>query len=214
VFLLFSEIFLRGCYTSAGFYEPAAGDTVIDCGANIGVFALYLATKTRNIRIHCFEPSGSTFQQLEVNIKANKLENVASIYQEGLWPDHTERVLLGYDNSGRRSFYRDRRERIAGTSEKVKCISLGTAIEKCGRNLIDFLKIDIEGAELEIVEGADSKEWDKVKRVALEYHEELRPGSKNRLLKHLASNGFNQIFVTQLPAPLVDSIGIIQAIRS
>src|SRR5262249_32277270 len=72
-FALFREIFLDHCYTRAGFYRPRPADTVIDLGANVGFFALYLQWRARGIRIHCFEPAVETRRRLGHNIEANHL---------------------------------------------------------------------------------------------------------------------------------------------
>src|SRR5947209_1159886 len=47
---LFREIFVDRCYTSGGFYSPSPADTVLDLGANIGFFALYLQHAARGVR--------------------------------------------------------------------------------------------------------------------------------------------------------------------
>ena len=53
----FFEIFGLQPYTSRGFYQPHPSHTVVDIGANIGLFALYLAGCAPGIEVHCFEPS-------------------------------------------------------------------------------------------------------------------------------------------------------------
>src|SRR5215472_4872541 len=74
--LLFREMFVERPYTRESFYVPKPGDTVVDLGANIGGFALYLLSLTRGINVHCFEPAAATRAILERNVAANHLEDV------------------------------------------------------------------------------------------------------------------------------------------
>jgi FkbM family methyltransferase len=209
---LFHEIFLLNCYTSNNFYSPKKGDTIVDCGANIGVFALYLTTLERKLHIHCFEPSESTCAQLRLNVEANKLHDVISVHQQAIWRDNKQQVLLSGKSSGRHSFFRQPDEQIPHCQETVSCITLAEALDFCDGRDIELLKIDAEGAELEIVENADSKTLSTIQRLALEYHEKLRPRSRERLISHLELNGFNEICVTA-QRDLGEAIGIIQATR-
>jgi FkbM family methyltransferase len=210
---LFYEIFLLNCYTSNCFYSPKPGDTIVDCGANIGMFALYLTTLEPKLHIHCFEPSESTFSQLRLNIEANRLQNVVSAHQMAVWKDNSQQVLQPGPSSGRRSFFPQSYEHVLGTGEIVECTTLAGVCDLCRGTDVEFLKIDTEGAELEIVESADSRTLSKIKRVAIEFHEELRPGTRDRLLKHLELSGFDQTcIITQ--KNLSYAIGIIQASRS
>jgi hypothetical protein len=59
--------------------------------------------------------------------------------------------------------------------------------------VIDFLKLDVEGAELDILEGADFSTLGRIQKVALEFHEHFRPGSKEGVLTYLRKNGFGDI---------------------
>ena len=116
---LFYEIFLLNCYTSDSFYFPKPGDTILDCGANIGIFSLYLTTLEPNLHIHCVEPSQSTFKQLKLNVEANHLQNVVSLYQMAVWKDHSQQTLFSGPSSGRRSMFPQEHQEVYGPSEIV-----------------------------------------------------------------------------------------------
>src|SRR5439155_14648081 len=60
---IFSEIFVDRCYTPAWFYHPEPGQTVLDVGANIGLFSLYLSSVSPGIRVFAFEPHPETFNR-------------------------------------------------------------------------------------------------------------------------------------------------------
>lgn len=212
IFLLIREIFVAETYTGDAFLEPAVGQTIVDCGANIGVFALYLSGHAPGIAVHCFEPSASTRERLIANVRENRLRAVR-VYPFALWSDKSQKSLLHYACSGRRSFFADDREEITGEDEIVECVDLQTAIDLTGAGKIDLLKMDVEGAELEIIEAASPDLWNRIDRVVLEYHEELRIGSQRRIMDVLKRVGYCDVRAIEERPSERDSIGIIRAAR-
>ena len=210
VFLLFREIFLLQCYIGNGFYQPRASDIVLDLGANIGMFAMHLLGLCKDLTIHCFEPSQTTRERLKFNVKSNSLDKNISVHPFAVWNQSDRQVLLPYACSGRRSFFNDGRECEDGPGELVQCVTLPAAIQMCSVETIDLLKIDTEGAEVEILDAVDDATWAKIRRITLEYHEELRPGSKTHLIKLLKKIGFHHVVIRPHND---DAIGIIQASR-
>jgi len=65
---VYDEIFVNEVYTRQGGIEVHPGDVVLDVGANIGLFTMYLARKARNVEIHAFEPVYPIFKALAVNV--------------------------------------------------------------------------------------------------------------------------------------------------
>ena len=78
-----------------------------------------------------------------------------------------------------------------------------------GEPKIDLLKVDIEGAEIEVFKGASSEVLSHVKRAAIEFHDILRPGCKEAVLDVLRKNGFSKIEFDQM-SPAGD-LGVILA---
>jgi FkbM family methyltransferase len=213
IYFLFNEIFIERCYTGSGFYQPKPKDVIVDLGANIGVFALYVASMVRDVEISCFEPSKQTCERLFHNVTANGLSDRISVFPLGLWKDHSEGRLLGIGSSARKSFFASPPENCEGAAEIVSCTTLPTALAMLGQKKIDLLKIDTEGAELEILKYTDDRTWARIERLTLEYHEELRPGSKIEILDLLAEKGYATVHVRCLPSQNAKAIGIIQASR-
>ena len=191
---LYREIFLQHCYDPPGFYIPRPGDNVLDVGANIGVFMLYLEEKARGIRVHCFEPAGDTRAQLTRNVVENGLEQYVTVHGSAVTDRSTTVHLKQASFTGHRSLFPS--EYVSSTgSEPVPSVTLHQAIDQCGVSRIELLKIDIEGAEIEVLEGADIDVWERIERVAIEFHDRTRPGCRERCLKVLQQAAYSDIIV-------------------
>lgn len=128
------------------------GYTVLDAGANTGWFSLHVAAAHRNAKVHAFEPIPHAFECLSRNIGLNGLSNIKT-YNMGL----SDRKTVG-------KFFCDPIR--CGSSSLVNIADIGNAQEiSCdiGRlddivrenNLaVDFIKCDVEGAELLVFKGA------------------------------------------------------------
>jgi FkbM family methyltransferase len=205
---LFTEVFLQNCYFSPSFYTPVPAHTVLDIGANIGFFALYLQSLAPGIHVHCFEPGADARSRLDLNVKGNRLDAMISVYPIAVFDAETTVELKEAAHSAHRSLFASQfveKER----STKVNAVPLQKAIEMAGGSRIDLLKIDVEGAEIEIAEGADPHCWQNIERVVVEYHDLLRPGCKKRVSCLLSDRGYRgiQAFETS------PGLGLLQAQR-
>jgi FkbM family methyltransferase len=211
VLSLYDEIFTRQDYTGGGFYRPRIGDTVLDIGANIGTFTLYLQHRARGIRIHCFEPAVETRRRLEHNLKINGLDGAVTVHPVGVADQARRLVLHGNSFTGRRSVLPSTPDGLAQEDEEIECITLADAVRRTGAGRIDLLKIDVEGAEVDILQEADPETWSKIQRVALEFHGSLRSGARQSVEQALRARGFHRIRVDAAPPDGQD--GTIQAGR-
>lgn len=122
------------------------GDVVVDAGAFPGDYALYAADKVGPLgRVIAFEPTASNRRILERNIRKSGVQNI-TVIPKGLWNEATSLTL---DAHGPASTVQ------AGEgAETVVVTTLDAALETLGVDHIDVLKMDIEGAELQALEGA------------------------------------------------------------
>jgi FkbM family methyltransferase len=206
---IFKEIFVEECYTRSNFFRPRRWHTVLDLGANIGSFAIYLQWRARGIRVHCFEPAEETRNRLEQNIRINNLDKHVSVYPLAVSDRPGVAYLKQARKTGVRSLFENKHS--IGVGEEVECISLQQALDQCGVDRVDFLKVDVEGAEIEVFEGACGRIWNRIERVALEFHDVHRAGCRNRVLHVLRANGFNRLAVDHLSPD--QTVGIIRAAR-
>lgn len=192
--LLFREIFVDQCYTRGGFYHPKPTDIVVDIGANIGMATLYLDWLAPGIRIHCFEPARETRSRLIQNIAARGLTNSVTVYPVAVSGHSGVLKLLGGGNSGHRSVVASAfaSEMVA---EDVECLTLEAALTRCGVDRVDLLKIDVEGSETDILEAASPTILGRADRVAVEFHNHIRPNSLDVVLNAVKAAGFTRVDV-------------------
>jgi len=146
--------------------------TMIDAGANIGLTSVYFKSYFPNISIIAIEPSEDTFKRLTNNINLNNFNKIL-LLNKGLWSSPKR---LKADQS-----FRDGQDwsfRLVEASANEPALFEATSIDEIisENNLttIDFLKIDIEGGEVEIFKDFSTLHWlNQVKVIALEIHDEF-----------------------------------------
>jgi FkbM family methyltransferase len=211
IWALFEEIFVARCYSRPDFFNPRPDQCVLDCGANVGTFAIYLQSVAPGIRVNCFEPAASTRRRLQENITANHLDGLVQIHPFAVFDHEGELKLPQAAFAGSSSFFDTQAPQ--GAVETVQCTTLSHAVALCGSAPIDLLKIDVEGAELEILESTEADNptlWESIPRVVMEYHEAIRPGCRDRLMALLRPHYPN---VEAWPTSPNGGLGIIQATR-
>jgi FkbM family methyltransferase len=129
------------------------GSTVIDVGANVGFFTL-LAAKLVGKKgyVLSFEPEPTSFSLLAQSVKRNGFGNVEMFEKCVSNVDGQQTLHLSVTrNKGLHSIARD----LGGDSISVQSARLDTVVNAHGIGSIDLLKIDAEGAEPEVLEGAE-----------------------------------------------------------
>jgi FkbM family methyltransferase len=202
---LFWEIFVDHCYTRRNFYLPRFGDTIVDLGANIGVFSLHCQHIAPGVRIHAVEPNPSAFAQLQKNLAHNNLGSSVATYSIAV-SDRSGVLYLkpGVAISGHQELV------ASGDGKPIPCVKLEDFFALAKIDRCDLLKIDTEGGELAIIEGASRNIWSRIRNIVIEYHDNVNPGSGLRLHRYLTELGF----ATQIkPTPGFPHLGTIYARR-
>ncbi len=132
---------------------------IIDCGAHIGLSVIYLKNICNSARIICFEPDDKNFDLLQKNIVSHQLEKIEA-KNEAVWD---ENCWLNFKQEGNmNSRIEDFEPSNIG---KTKAIRLKDFLNEN----VDFLKIDIEGAEYKVLKDI-SENLSQVSNMFIEYH--------------------------------------------
>jgi FkbM family methyltransferase len=173
----FEEIFIGQVYKQQLQNQPY----IFDCGANIGLSVIYMKHFYPKAEIVAFEPDKKNFDLLEKNMQSFGYNNVI-LRNEAVW---TENTTLQFSNEGLMSS-----KIVAGydhNTKQIKAIRLRDLLIR----EIDFLKIDIEGAEYVVLNDINDK-LHFVKNMFVEYHGTFKRNYEiAELLTIINKSGFN-----------------------
>lgn len=195
-FFLHEEIFEQEVYA---FKATRANPRIIDGGANIGLSVIYFKRHFPAARVVAFEADPAVGEVLKRNLTAQEIEDV-EVRNEALWTCDTE---LSFQREGADG------GRIGLPSEstlRVPAVALSRYLDEP----VDFLKLDIESAEYEVLQSCRDR-LGVVDKAFIEYHSKAgEPQQLSELLSLLKEAGF-RCFVS---APSVFSPRPLQEIRS
>lgn len=194
---LYTELFLKNEYH---FIAERDDPRIIDGGSNIGMSILYFKMLYPNSRILAFEPGTEAFLCLEDNVKSNHLSTVTA---HNLALSRTDGVIDFYYDAKHPGSLRMStiQERMPRQRRTVPASPLSKHIDE----EVDFLKLDVEGAERDVIE--DLRHAGKlrhVKQMAIEYHHHIARESDDlaRMLTVLEDAGFGYQIQGHLGRPL------------
>lgn len=132
------------------------GDVVIDIGAYVGLFSMFLAKKYPGLVVYAFEPLSINYSNLLRGIEANGLRNIRSFRLAVTADGRDLDMLYSRGFMGGSTALGIQRENISSAHlvERVSSTTLDQIFEKFGIERCKLLKIDCEGSEYEIFYGA------------------------------------------------------------
>lgn len=199
--LLLHTVFAASEYRALG---ASRSKVLLDIGANIGAVTLDRAWRNKGLRIDAYEPGPSTFPTLHRNVLANGLEARVRTFQEAVAGRNGVISLWTGDSSVLTTMVSPS---TGGTAVRVPAVSLDCAISRAGASGV-AVKIDAEGAEVEILESASTEALAAIDQLVLEYHDSLVPEARARCRAVLVRAGF-----TCRCTPLDPQQGILVARR-
>lgn len=169
---------------------PRDARTIMDVGANRGMFSVHAASRCPAARIAAVEPFPPTFERLMATIADNNLSDRVALLPIGVAAGGGKRVIPDAPLAARQSLGISPAG-IPSSGTEIPVASLGdliaSACELLGATVIDFLKMDVEGAEHEALHAASAEAMQRVQMIALEYHPN---GDKAALFERLRLLGF------------------------
>ncbi len=153
----YREIFEKGIYR----FNPKNDEPVIvDCGANIGLSILFFKHSYPRAKIIAFEPVPNIFKTLKYNIDQFDCRDI-ELHNKALWENETNiRFMDEGADAGRIA--------VKGDDDNITEVST-VRLKDFINGPVDLLKIDIEGAELEVIKDT-LEELDLVENIFVEYH--------------------------------------------
>ena len=134
----------------------AAGDHVADIGANVGLFTREPASLvTPTGKVYSFEPVVNNYEILTTVVKRARLDNV-KVFNVALGSERGDRTIVVPDETGFVGYYQAHFEAgrdEAGRREVIATTTLDALYESKSLPPLDFVKCDVEGAELEVLTG-------------------------------------------------------------
>lgn len=186
--VIHKELFLDHEYMRDGIVLRD-GDCLFDVGANIGLFTIYANRPLTRLVTYAFEPMAPTYSVLLANLRLHRLGRVRAL-QYGLgarceaakeftyylnMPGNstTRPETKGVHRLGMRAKHTESQIELAFESERVNAQvrTLSSVIDEYNVRAIDLLKIDVEGAELDVLAGVEARHWGMIRQIVLEVHD-------------------------------------------
>lgn len=155
------QIYFRGAYEPVETYlvrqliQP--GMVVIDAGANVGQYTI-IAAKEVGARgqVHAFEPVPKNFQRLKNHVVTNGLSSIVRLNMTALWNRRDSIELhLGTDVVGNDGLYTIGAATNPTDTVTAAAVRLDDYVAANQLQRVDFIKMDVEGAERFALEGAE-----------------------------------------------------------
>ncbi|MCK5146657.1 FkbM family methyltransferase [bacterium] len=179
---IYKEIFVEKCYDVE--LPDVEEPVIIDVGSNTGLFTLRAKQLWPKAQVFCFEPFPPNYEKLQQTIEINHLENIQH-FQKGVGGrDRTASLNIHSNNIGGHSIYD-----ISYTDKAIdiEIIDFKSVLEMTPEKKCDLLKLDCEGAEIEIIESIDASMALRIPRILFE---SVEGPDFDRVMVHLTELGY------------------------
>jgi FkbM family methyltransferase len=160
---IYKEIFVDGCYDVP---LPTAPSLILDVGANTGLYMIRMKQLYPNCKIHGFEPMPSNYVQLRRNLRLSGLAGVETHPRGVGGTTRREKLFVHDKNLGGHSIYPSQ----TGSERhvEIELVGLRELLDGMGGERCSVLKLDCEGAELEIIKSIDEQMAQRIDNVVFE----------------------------------------------
>jgi FkbM family methyltransferase len=173
-----------------GFSATTEKPFILDCGGHIGLSTLYFKRESPNAQIVTFEPDPENYQILLRNIHANQLRDVQAVNAAVARDAGSLSFFRRPPAEGSRGNSLMREWACHGDAEEITVLS--ERLSKYIIRPVDFLKLDIEGAEVEVLEEIRPR-LNFVRQIYIEFHSTQSLNEPEQLdwaIRVLANGGF------------------------
>jgi len=186
------------------------GMVCVDAGGNIGYYATLESKKVgKNGKVIAIEPSPLNFRYLEKNLELQNQSNY-EVHNFACGKEDGELSFLVHDISNMCKVVKDGDNIPEGMEViKIPVKKLDTFLNSIGIAKIDFLRMDIEGSELNLFEGAKNIIKNSKPMIQFEFHPgKLGPANTRKVLEYLKSENYEvfSFLIGYLDTPLVGTV--------
>lgn len=185
------------------------GWTVLDIGAALGDFAIHAAQHTPNGWVYAYEPAPDSFRLLQRNSIRNQVRNITALPYavngdgSSMIMDTTAGEPVLYQSAATNAVHQ---QHIVVKGVTLDQVFRDNRITRC-----DFLKIDCEGAEYDLLLHASDATLGMIRHICLEYHDSAPPATHPTLVRFFEQKGFA---VRRVPNPVHQETGFLYAYRT
>jgi FkbM family methyltransferase len=195
-FTVFGQTFISQPYACLD--AEADVDLIVDCGANVGYAAAFLLSSFPNAHLVAIEPDRANYEVLVRNLAP--YGDRASAHHAAVWSHNTELAMESTPYRGGGDWARQVRACQPGDTSTVRALDIPTILEMAGRQRISILKMDIEGAECEVLGAQGARTWlEAVDCLAIELHDDTHFGRGSDIFRRAIDGlGFTTTSVGEL----------------
>lgn len=188
------------------------GGTCIDVGANVGFYTLHFAKKMQNTgKAYAFEADPSVFAKLKANCKLNTFGSI-DIYNKAISNQNGKTTFHCSQDACSGSGSLEKFHDIAGQQIEIETQSLDSFLAEEKISFVDLIKIDIEGHEIKLLQGAkESLKKRKFGHIFVEFNGprlSQKGHTFNEFCDYFFSNDYkmkNSSFLEQITSKKIDS---------
>jgi len=148
---------------------PTKGLRVVDVGANIGSFTIWLSQNAKLDEAFCFEPEPDSFRLLRFNLSSNDCGFAHALDKAVGGQSRSARIALKQDNPGGTSIYRTEVDPDQTEGNAIQVLAFSEWLGQTP-GAFDVLKLDCEGSEWEIVRATSKLEFARFRVLVAEVH--------------------------------------------
>lgn len=190
---IFRETFVQS-YFNNKYIDYKKISTALDIGANKGFVTLMMLWNNPNIKIISIEPDSRNIKYLAKNIEKNGFKDNVTIINQAVWikDGQIDFYKTGGYHQGN-SIFKEHLSYLEKIIEKVPCTTIDSIISKHGLTDIEFIKIDVEGAEYEIIFNLKSDFIEKIKYFHIECHKTTKH-EPDEMVKFMKTRDFEIVY--------------------